>query len=183
MKSSTVATLFAIALVAGLAGLVAALANRSIRKIVADRAVVIAGAVAAAATLGSLYFSEVADFVPCKLCWYQRIAMYPLAVLLVMAAVRRDRSVLRYVRVIAAAGIAVSAYHTWIQWFPETSNSCELDNPCTARWVDAFGWMEIPQMAGLSFLLIIVTATIGLRSLRTVDDAAPAVESSGSVGI
>lgn len=182
MKSSTVATLFAIALVAGLAGLAAALVNRSIRKIVADRAVMIAGAVAVAATSGSLYFSEVADFVPCKLCWYQRIAMYPLAVLLVMATLRSDRSILRYVRVIAAAGIAVSAYHTWIQWFPETSNSCELDNPCSARWVDAFGWMEIPQMAGLSFLLIIVTATIGLRSLRTAD-AAREVKSSGSAGI
>ena len=89
--------------------------------------------------------------------------MYPLAVLLVMAAVRRDQSMLLYVRVIALFGLAVAAYHVWIQWFPEKSNFCEFDNPCSARWVEAFDRVTIPQMAALSFVLIIATATIGLR--------------------
>ncbi len=163
MSSSTVATCFTLALIAGVVGIIVALANASVRSLVRDRALIIAGAVAVAATLGSLYFSEVADFVPCKFCWYQRIAMYPLAVLLVMGAIRRDHQILRYVRVIALAGLAVSAYHVWIQWFPESSNLCEFDNPCSARWVEAFGRVTIPQMAGMSFALIIATATIGLR--------------------
>jgi disulfide bond formation protein DsbB len=170
MDASTIATLFALALFAGLVGIVVAVFNESVRAVVQQRALVIAGSVAVAATTGSLYFSEVADFIPCKLCWYQRIAMYPLAVLLVMAAIRRDRWILLYVRVIAVLGLAVSAYHVWIQWFPEKSNFCEFDNPCSARWVEAFDRVTIPQMAGLSFVLIIATATIGLRaSTESVD--------------
>lgn len=164
MNASTIATLFALALFAGLVGIVVAVFNASVRDIVHQWSLSLAGAVAVAATLGSLYFSEVADFIPCKLCWYQRIAMYPLAVLLVIAAVRRDRWILLYVRVIALFGFAVSAYHVWIQWFPEKSNFCEFDNPCSARWVEAFDRVTIPQMAGLSFVLIIATATIGVRA-------------------
>lgn len=169
MNASTIATLFALALFAGLIGVVVAVFNESVRAIVHRWAISLAGAVAVAATVGSLYFSEVADFIPCKLCWYQRIAMYPLAVLLPIAAVRRDRWILLYVRVIALLGLAVSAYHVWIQWFPEKSNFCEFDNPCSARWVEAFDRVTIPQMAGLSFVLIIATATIGLR--RTAADS------------
>ncbi len=164
MDGSTVATVFASLLFVGIAGIIAALFSAELRAFVHQFALVIAGTVASAATLGSLYFSEVADFIPCKLCWYQRIAMYPLALLLVMAAIRRDRDMLRYVRVISLVGLAVSAYHVWIQWFPEKSNFCEFDNPCSARWVEAFDRVTIPQMAGLSFLLIIATATIGLRA-------------------
>lgn len=163
MDGSTVATVFASLLFVGIAGIIAALFSAELRAFVHQYALAIAGTVASAATLGSLYFSEVADFIPCKLCWYQRIAMYPLALLLVMAAVRRDRDMLRYVRVIALIGLAVSAYHVWIQWFPEQSNFCEFDNPCSARWVEAFDRVTIPQMAGLSFALIIATATFGLR--------------------
>ncbi len=163
MSSSTVATLFASTLVVGLIGLVATAFSGRLRAFVHRFALAITGLVASAATIGSLYFSEVADFIPCELCWYQRIAMYPLALLLVMAAVRRDRDMLRYARVIATLGFVVSAYHMWIQWFPEKSNFCEFDNPCSARWVEAFGRVTIPQMAGLSFVLIVATATIGLR--------------------
>ena len=74
--------------------------------------------VAATATAGSLYFSEVADFVPCQLCWFQRIAMYPLAVILLVAAIRRDRSVRWYVGPIAVIGGLVSTYHYLIEWRP-----------------------------------------------------------------
>ena len=164
--------MFASLLFSGLAVLIASAFSSELRALIHRFALEITGVVASAATLGSLYFSEVARFIPCKLCWYQRIAMYPLAVLLVMAAVRRDRDMLRYVRVIALIGVAVSAYHVWIQWFPEKSNFCEFDNPCSARWVEAFGRVTIPQMAGLSFVLIIVTATIGLRSRAsdTIDE-------------
>ena len=69
-----------------------------------DAALWLAFLVAATATAGSLYFSEVADYVPCQLCWFQRIAMYPLAVVLLVAAIRRDRSVRWYVGPLAAIG-------------------------------------------------------------------------------
>ena len=60
---------------------------------------------------GSLYFSEVADFMPCTLCWYQRIAMYPLVLLLGIAAFRRDRAIRLYVVPLAVVGAAISIYH------------------------------------------------------------------------
>ena len=134
-------------------------------------------AVATGAMLGSLYFSEVANFVPCKLCWFQRIAMYPLAVILILATIWRDRSIFRYVVPVALVGIAISAYHTWIQWFPEQSTICEFNNPCSAKWVEVLGVFTIPQLAGMSFALIIVVGSISLlagrRSVVTPSNPAP----------
>ena len=78
----------------------------------------LAAAIAVGCTLGSLYFSEVAHFTPCTMCWYQRIAMYPLAIILVIAAVRRDRIVLLYVAVLASIGAAISTYHFLLERFP-----------------------------------------------------------------
>ena len=75
MDASTVASVFAIALFAGLSGVVIAVFSESVRAVVRRRALMLAGSVAVGATIGSLYFSEVADFIPCELCWYQRIAM------------------------------------------------------------------------------------------------------------
>ena len=74
--------------------------------------------IATTSMLGSLYLSEVAKFVPCKLCWYQRICMYPLALILGIAAARRDRTVRVYVLPLAGIGAAIAAYHSWIQAFP-----------------------------------------------------------------
>ena len=93
----------------------------------------IAFLVAATSTAGSLYFSEVADFVPCHLCWYQRIAMYPLSLLLVIAAARRDRAVRWYVGPLAGVGALISTYHYLVEWFPslEGSSVCAVSVPCT----------------------------------------------------
>lgn len=164
MSPQTVSTLFGLALLAAVPMVAIAAAVPSLRPHLTRHGLPLAAAVAIGATAGSLYFSEVADFVPCRLCWFQRIAMYPLAVILAMAAARRDRSVLLYVSTISALGLIVSAYHVSIQWFPDTSNFCEFTNPCSARWVEAFGWLTIPQMAGLSFLLILV---VGVTTIRT----------------
>ena len=133
----------------------------------------VAAIVAVAATGGSLWFSESAGFLPCELCWYQRIAMYPLAVLLTMAAIRRESTIGPYALVLAGVGAAISAYHVFIQQFPEQSSFCEVSNPCSAAWVEALGWMTIPQMAGLSFLLI-----IGLLTLSPPSPVPPPSESS-----
>ena len=110
-----------------------------------------AAAIALGATLGSLYLSEVKNFFPCELCWFQRVAMYPLGVLLPLAALRRDRWILEYAAVLAAAGLAVSTYHVQLQWFPSQGSSCDVGAPCTQQWIDALGFMTIPQMAWLCF--------------------------------
>jgi disulfide bond formation protein DsbB len=112
--------------------------------------------VATVATLGSLYLSEVANFVPCRLCWYQRIAMYPLPILLGIAWWKRDAGVRRYVVPLAVIGMVISTYHVLVERFPslEGSGVCEVTNPCTVRWVERFGFVTIPTMALAGFALI-----------------------------
>src|SRR5690606_15894336 len=85
---------------------------------VGPAALPVAALVAVVAMLGSLYYSEVADFPPCRLCWYRRIGMYPLAVVLPIAAWRRDRQVRWYALPLAVAGGAVSIYHILVERFP-----------------------------------------------------------------
>ncbi len=111
--------------------------------------------VAATASGGSLYFSEVVGFVPCLLCWYQRIAMYPLVVVLGVAWFIRDEGSWRYVLPISILGFLVSAYHYTIQWRPALDVvTCDAAAPCTARYLAVMGFMSIPFMAGIGFLLI-----------------------------
>jgi disulfide bond formation protein DsbB len=117
-----------------------------------------AWAIALVATLGSLYYSEVADFVPCRLCWFQRIAMYPLAILLLGMALRRDvRNGFWYAIPFPVIGLGVSLYHVYIEHHPEAeSQSCRAGVPCSTRWIEELGYVTIPVLAGTAFATIIV---------------------------
>jgi hypothetical protein len=116
----------------------------------------IAWLVALTATGGSLYFSEVVGFPPCLLCWYQRIAMYPLVLVLGVAALLGDGRVWRYVVPVAGAGLVVSVYHNVIQHMPQLDVvTCALDNPCTMRYLAVYGFVSIPFMAGAGFVGIV----------------------------
>lgn len=160
MDPRDVATFFGLILLGGAIGTIVALARPATRSQLRRAAVPLGALVAAGAMAGSLYFSESAGYIPCELCWFQRIAMYPLAILLAIAAVRRDRSILPYATVLASLGLLVSAYHIQLQLWPDQSSFCDVTNPCSGRWVEAFGWMTIPQMAGLSFAMIaVITAS------------------------
>ena len=131
-------------------------ATDAIRAVIGPGALWLAAIVATVATAGSLYFSEVAGFVPCALCWYQRIAMYPLVVLLGIAAVRGDIGIRRYVGPIAAVGAAISIYHIGVERLPGLpTGSCSLDAPCDLIWVERFGVITIPVMALAGFLAIL----------------------------
>jgi disulfide bond formation protein DsbB len=116
------------------------------------------GAIAAGtATLGSLYLSESVGLIPCTDCWYQRIAMYPIAVILSIAAWRRDTGVRIYVNTIAIIGGLVAVYHYLIQWFPNLEGtSCTTSVPCTGVWFREFGFISIPYMALSTFTLVLV---------------------------
>lgn len=128
-------------------------------------ALLLAAAVAVVATLGSLYYSEIADFPPCRLCWYQRIGMYPLAVVLPIAAWRRDRQVRWYALPLAVVGGAVSIYHLAIERFPSLEpGACEITNPCSIIWVERFGYLTIPAMALSGFALIAVLLVLPQES-------------------
>jgi disulfide bond formation protein DsbB len=118
--------------------------------------------VAAVATAGSLYFSEVANFTPCKLCWFQRIAMYPLALLLLIAALRRDDGIRRYAVPLASVGMVMSAYHYLIEWRPSLdSGTCDIAAPCTVPWFRQFGFVSLSLMALCGFAAVISLLTLG----------------------
>ena len=107
------------------------------------------------ATTGSLYLSEIIGFVPCLLCWYQRIAMYPLVLVFGVALVRIDSGVWRYGLPLALVGLAIAIYHVTIQWMPTLEvTTCDAGAPCTGRYVAVFGFISIPTMAGSVFLLV-----------------------------
>lgn len=116
----------------------------------------LAAFVALGCTLGSLYFSELADFLPCELCWFQRICMYPLTATLFVAAIRRDRGVWRYVVIPATVGAVIAVYHTQLQAFPEQKTFCPTTVPCTIRYVWEFGFVSLPFMALAGFVFILV---------------------------
>jgi Disulfide bond formation protein DsbB len=125
-----------------------------------------AAAITSTATLGSLYLSEVAHFTPCKLCWYQRIAMYASALMLLPAAVRADAAVRRFVVPLLSLGALVAVYHVIVERFPQLESSvCDPNNPCTLLWVNKFGFVTIPTMALVAF-----SATLGLIGLHRTWD-------------
>jgi len=166
ISTSTMTLLFAtLALLAAIAAVVLHAvrwlplpeARRSVARLLDGQEVQLAFVVALVATLGSLYLSEVAHFVPCRLCWYQRIAMYPLSVLLGIAWATRDERVRRYVLPLASIGGCVSIYHILVERFPslESSRLCDPSNPCSIRWVERFGFVTIPVMALCGFALIV----------------------------
>lgn len=112
--------------------------------------------VAAGAMGGSLWFSERENFTPCELCWYQRIAMYPLVLLLGVGALRRDDGVRPYALALAGIGAAISVYHVQLQAFPDQGSTCSTGASCTDRWIEVFGFVSIPVLALASFTLILL---------------------------
>jgi disulfide bond formation protein DsbB len=123
--------------------------------------------VSAVATAGSLYFSEIAHFAPCKLCWYQRIGMYALALLLLVAALRRDSAIRYYAIPVAIVGSLLSSYHYLIEWYPSlegATGSCDITVSCTAPWFREFGFISLSLMALSGFAAIISLLTIGEAS-------------------
>ena len=137
----------------------------SIATLIAPNAIGMAFWVALLATMGSLYFSEVAEFEPCKLCWYQRIAMYPLVVILGIAAVRRDSGVRIYAIALAAIGALLATYHVALEWIPALdTGACGTGPACSVIWFRVFGFISLPSLALVAFLLILT-----LLSVRSPD--------------
>ena len=117
----------------------------------------LAALVAGVATAGSLYFSEVADYVPCRLCWFQRVFMYPLAVILLVAAIRRDRGVRWYALPLTVLGSLVSLYHYVIEWRPSLGEgACDVGPSCTDVWFRRMGFVTLAFMAFCGFVAVTI---------------------------
>lgn len=130
---------------------VAVVASARVRAFVGDQAGVFGLAISAGATLGSLALSEIFDQVPCELCWYQRIFMYPLPILILVALLRKTRESRIGVVTMAAIGSAISVWHLVVQWVPGTG-SCDVSNPCSSRILEFLGFISTPAMALTAFV-------------------------------
>ena len=138
---------------------------------VAPSALTMAFLVAAVCMGGSLYFSEVAHFPPCKLCWYQRYAMYPLVPILGVAAWKHFTRLRPIAMVLAAIGPMISTYHILVErGIVKESASCDPNNPCSLIWVKRLGYLTIPTMALSGFLLILTLLAVSRAGERMGDD-------------
>ena len=109
------------------------------------------------ALLGSLYFSEIAGFVPCTLCWYQRILMYPLSLIILVGILKQDISLADYVLPFSIIGMGLSTYHYLIQLGVfEHPAVCSVGIPCNLRYINYLGFVTIPLMALTAFTMITV---------------------------
>ncbi|MEX2007282.1 MAG: disulfide oxidoreductase [Candidatus Levyibacteriota bacterium] len=110
------------------------------------------------ATSGSLYFSEIMHYAPCVLCWYQRILMYPLIIILAVGILRKDKKIYQYVLPMSTLGLIIALYHNLLQWgiLPESVAPCTLASSCIVKHVGYFGFITIPVMSFTAFAIISV---------------------------
>lgn len=106
--------------------------------------------------VGSLFFSEVMNLPPCVLCWYQRIAMYPLVVILGIGIISRDGRMKTYALPFCLIGLAISIYHNLLYYglIPEIITPCTEGIPCTAKQIEWFGFITIPLMTLAAFMFM-----------------------------
>ena len=122
---------------------------------------------AATSTMGSVFFSHVMDFAPCVLCWYQRICLFPLIILLGVGLFSFDKSVVKYTLPLAIAGWLIALYHSLLYAgiIPENIQPCTQGVSCTEEYIDLLGFITIPMLSLLSFSLIIALLLILQRRI------------------
>ena len=124
----------------------------------AKHALVFSFTVALVVTLGSLFYSEITGYEPCKLCWFQRILMYPQVILLVLALLKKDNGIVLYSLSLSFIGALIAGYHYLLQFGIAPSIGCSAVGysvDCAKRFIMGFGYITIPMMSLTSFLLII----------------------------
>lgn len=126
--------------------------NRAVRK-TGEHGHYLAWTIAVLSLVGSLYYSEVMHFVPCVLCWWARILIYPLVVIIGIGIIRRRWDWIYYVWPLSVAGFFLEGYHTLLNWkvIPETAAPCQAGVSCTTLYVNYFGFINIPFMAWVAF--------------------------------
>ena len=135
---------------------------------ISDYPLYFAWLIAVIATLGSLYFSEIKEYIPCELCWYQRIFMYPLAIILGIAAFYNDHNLKRYILPLSIIGGLISLYHYLVQKVPGFASikPCVQGVPCNVQYINWFGFVTIPFLALTAFTLISILMVVMYRMDR-----------------
>ena len=149
----------------------------SLRRLVWGYELWLVFAVSAIATGGSLFFSEIAHYVPCELCWFQRICMYPLAIITLLAALANDHRVARYLLPLPIVGGGISIYHLLVVHGVVTeTRACRVSAPggCATTWINEFGYVTIPALALTGFglaLTFLLLASVGTATATEVPEA------------
>jgi len=122
--------------------------------------------VASIATLGSLFFSEIMGFVPCSMCWYQRIFMYPLVLIFLINILYPDDKVFKYALPLVVTGLFFSIYHNLLMFdiIPESIVPCVSGVPCSTEYINWFGIITIPFLSLLSYLALFVLILLGRKN-------------------
>ncbi len=169
-----VLSLVSLAGAAGIAGVMVSYRRDNLAPEIGPYALPAAASVATVATLGSLYLSEVAHFVPCLLCWIQRGFMYPLALVLWLAWWQGWANIWRWAIPWSLAGSSVSVFHLAEQhgWLPGES-FCSATAPCTQIWVSHFGFVTIPLMALSGFLFVAALMWVRQRVIHAARAPTP----------
>lgn len=125
---------------------------------IGKNALLIALVQAIVAFLWSMYYSNIAGYPPCTLCWYQRIAMFPLVLTLIVGIIRKDKLVHLYVLPAALIGWTISLFHNLLYYklIPDTLAPCTTGVSCTTKYVEYFGFVTIPFLAFVAFSVIIL---------------------------
>ncbi len=118
----------------------------------------IAWTIALLAMISSLYFSEIRHFPPCVLCWYQRITMYPLFLILLVGILRKDKNISYYVLPLSIIGMIISLFHNLLYYkiIPDNLAPCANGVSCTTKFIEYFGFVTIPLLSFIAFLSITV---------------------------
>jgi len=121
--------------------------------------------VASIATLGSLFFSEIMHFVPCSMCWYQRIFMYPLVIIFLINLLYPDDKVFKYAIGLVGTGLLFSIYHNLLMFdiIPESVVPCVSGVPCSTVYINWFGFITIPLLSLTAYLLLFILLILGKR--------------------
>jgi disulfide bond formation protein DsbB len=123
--------------------------------------------IASVSTLGSLFFSEIMEFAPCALCWYQRLFMFPLVILLLVGLFPFDKNVIKYALPLALTGWGFAFYHYLLYsgFIPESIQPCSKGVSCSETYLDLFGFLTIPMLSLISFSALVTLLFILKRKL------------------
>jgi disulfide bond formation protein DsbB len=133
-----------------------------------ENSLILIWAVSLVATLGSLYFSEVRGYIPCTLCWYQRIFMYPIVIMTTVALVQKNVKIAVTTAIFSCIGGCISIYHYGLQKLDFLADSAPACGqiPCTGQYINWLGFITIPFLALTAFVMIALTSFYMIRQLK-----------------
>jgi len=138
----------------------------TVPKTISTTIVLLCFLVATIATLGSLFFSEIMEFVPCSMCWYQRIFMYPLVLLFLVNLLYPDDKLFKYTMPLVTTGLFFSIYHNLLMFdiIPESIVPCVSGVPCSTEYINWLGFITIPFLSLVAYCVLFILLIIGKKN-------------------